>query len=564
MNEYDIVKAFENIEDILITSMKRNLSKHLVDEKLEDMNWTMWQSEQLKRLQEYKKRHQKLFKGKYTNINKSIETLLKNKFENGQLEQEKLILNNIQNNKLTTNSKQYYKNMSIFRSTKSKRIKKKTLNNLQNINRSNSTFFKINERKLDSLIKATTNDFEKAENSILRYTNDKYRKIIFNAQVYANTGAGTPEQAVDMATKDFLSRGINNIEYTNGAMVNIASYANMAIRTASLRAYAQGEGEKRAEWGIHTVCVPKRGGGCPKCVLCQGKVYVDDVYSGGSAKEAELLGYPLLSKAMEKGFMHPGCKDGVVTYFPEISTPIKPPTLEEIEEKKKTYMQNQKLSNAKYQIRKYDRLKKGSIDKEKIAEYENKHKQWVEYEIKLKNSIKNDKIYKNEKILLSEKEKEALRNYTGFEATKINKAIRINKITNDIQNKINILDSAISKAISLKEDITLYRGGIVQNFVGFENIRNVSHETIMNLSEKVITDTAYISTSKFKAEEQGRNIIMKIKVPKGFKGALDIKEYAVNKYKYQNEVLLKKNTSFFVNKIDYREGKYYFDMEVIV
>ena len=59
------------------------------------------------------------------------------------------------------------------------------------------------------------------------------------------------------------------IEYANGAMVNIASYAQMAIRTANKRAYLQGEGEKRAEWGVHTVLVPNRGGGCPYCIKLQ-------------------------------------------------------------------------------------------------------------------------------------------------------------------------------------------------------------------------------------------------------------------------------------------------------
>lgn len=41
----------------------------------------------------------------------------------------------------------------------------------------------------------------------MRKAEDDYRKAIFNAQVYANTGAGTYEKAVDMATKDMLSRG---------------------------------------------------------------------------------------------------------------------------------------------------------------------------------------------------------------------------------------------------------------------------------------------------------------------------------------------------------------------
>nr|DAP15482.1 MAG TPA: minor capsid protein [Caudoviricetes sp.] len=101
--------------------------------------------------------------------------------------------------------------------------------------------------------------------AMLRMANDQYRKVIFNSQVYYNSGAGTYEKAVDMATKDFLSRGINCIQYKNGARVNIASYVGMALRTANTRAYCQGEGAKRQEWGVSTVIVNKRGLPCPKC-----------------------------------------------------------------------------------------------------------------------------------------------------------------------------------------------------------------------------------------------------------------------------------------------------------
>ena len=72
-------------------------------------------------------------------------------------------------------------------------------------------------------------------------------------------------------------------------MVNIAAYAEMAIRTANKRAYLQGEGTKRAEWGVHTVLVPNRGGGCPYCIKFQGKVFIDDVWSGGTEAESKLL-----------------------------------------------------------------------------------------------------------------------------------------------------------------------------------------------------------------------------------------------------------------------------------
>ena len=65
-----------------------------------------------------------------------------------------------------------------------------------------------------------------------------------------------------MATKDMLSRGLNCVMYANGARHTLADYADMAIRTASKRAYLQGEGEKRQEWGVATVIMAKRGNPC--------------------------------------------------------------------------------------------------------------------------------------------------------------------------------------------------------------------------------------------------------------------------------------------------------------
>ena len=268
-----------------------------------------------------------------------------------------------------------------------KRIKKKQLTRIYDlVNQTESTFFKINERKLKALIGETVDNFEKAEMSILRYTNDQYRKVIYQAQVYANTGAGTVQQAVDMATKDFLSKGINNIEYANGAMVNIASYAEMAIRTANKRAYLQGEGTKRAEWEVHTVLVPNRGGGCPYCIKFQGKVFIDDVWSGGTEAESKETGYPLLSSAIKQKLFHPNCKDTTVTYFPGISTKPIPPTREQLEIKKQNYMKQQKLNYIENNIKKYSRLELGSIDNEEVEKYHDKRIAWQNYKERFKNN----------------------------------------------------------------------------------------------------------------------------------------------------------------------------------
>ena len=216
-NEYDISHAFQRIEETLIQSLKRNLTRHLNEEKMENMNWSAWQTDQLKALEQFKKDNKKLFKNDFSTINSDIEELIRKSYENGKLEQEKVILESIKNGDFSSSDKSINKMWHIYKTTKNKRIKKKQLTRIYDkVNQTESSFFKINEKKLKALIDETKENFEKAELSILRYSNDKYRKIIYDAQVYANTGSGTPQQAIDMATKDFLSKGINNIEYSNG------------------------------------------------------------------------------------------------------------------------------------------------------------------------------------------------------------------------------------------------------------------------------------------------------------------------------------------------------------
>lgn len=323
---YDIGAAFEAVEDELMASMIRNMKRHRIEEVDEEKEWEMWQTLQLKALEKYKKSNAERFQGKFKDINGKIEALLYAAREQGGMEQEMKILRAIKMG---------------FRPPKQRTGSATTV----------AEFFKVNDRKLDALIKATQNDFQKAETAVLRMANDQYRKIIYNAQVYANTGAGTYEKAVDMATKDFLSRGINSIEYANGARHTIKDYAAMAIQTASKRAYLQGEGEMRKEWGITTVIMNKRGNACPKCLPFVGKVLIDDVWSGGKASDGP---YPLMSSAIAAGLYHPRCKDSHTTYFGGISTPPDSKfTRQEIQEIEDGYRTEQKQQYGTENIQEY-------------------------------------------------------------------------------------------------------------------------------------------------------------------------------------------------------------------
>ena len=214
---------------------------------------------------------------------------------------------------------------------------------------------------------------------------DKYRQIIFNAQVYANTGAGTYEKAVDMATRDFLKAGINCIEYANSARHTVKDYARMAIQTASKRAYLTGEGEMRQSWGISTVIMNKRANACPKCLPFVGKILIDDVWSGGKASDGP---YPLMSSAIAAGLYHPNCKDVHTTYFPELDEePDSKFTKEELEQVKEDYKQDQKRQYAGRMVEQFNRLSKYSLDPDNKKMYGVRKEQW---ENVVANNQKND------------------------------------------------------------------------------------------------------------------------------------------------------------------------------
>lgn len=344
-NEYDIGAAFQAIEDELIKSMIRNMDRHRAEETKEGIEWSMWQTEQLKALEKYKKDNQKRYRKQFQDLNKEMGELIRISRQRGNMQQEIQILN------------------AIRKGFPARKINKGAT----------AEFFRLNDRKLEALIKATTNDMERAETAVLRMANDQYRKAIFNAQVYANSGAGTYEKAVDMATRDMLSRGLNCVEYANGARHTLSDYADMAIRTASKRAYLQGEGEKRQEWGITTVIVNKRGNPCPKCLPFVGKVLIDDVWSGGKKSDGP---YPLMSKAIAAGLYHPRCKDSHATYLPGISTADDTWTREELDAVERANQKETKRQYAERQAEKFRRLVAYSLDKENQERYMAKREEW--------------------------------------------------------------------------------------------------------------------------------------------------------------------------------------------
>ena len=349
---YDLVEAFRVIEDELISSISRNLEKHIKDEETEGFNWSMWQVEQLNALNEYKIQSQKFYDNYVGLMNSELDAMYWNEFYDARLSEERDLLFTIKNG---------------FKADKSE-----------------TNFFKVNEKKLNSLIGATKSDFKDATKAMLRTSADEYRKIIFNAQVYANTGAGTVRQAIDMATKDFLAKGINCIEYSNGAKVPIDSYAEMALRTTNTRAVLHAEGGVRKNWNVTTVCVTPNSSACPVCLKWVNQIYIDDVWSGGTKKDGN---YPLLSTAIEGGLYHPNCRDSHSTYYEGVSTKPKAMTKEEKAEAERVYKLTQQQRYCERNVRKYKRMAEYSLDADNKAKYQKLTDKWND---NLKSLVKSN------------------------------------------------------------------------------------------------------------------------------------------------------------------------------
>ena len=346
MSDYNIREAFEKIEDELIDSMMRNFSRHRAEETKEGYNWTQWQAEQLKSLEEYRKHNAKKFGKRFKTINSKVEEMIRTAKADGNASQEAEILEAVKDG---------------FKAPKKPSA------------HSTAEFFKVNDRKLDALIKSTTDDLKRAETAVLRMSNDKYRKAIFNAQVAMNTGAVTYEKAVDIACKDMLNAGLNCVEYKNGARHTLSDYADMAVKTANKRAYLSGEGEKRAEWGVSLVVVNSRQGGCPDCAKYIGKVFIDDVYSNGKKSDGN---YPLLSTAIKNGLFHPRCKDSTSTYYPELDDLDAPLSDYEIKELDRQRGIEEKQQYAQRQAERFDRRAEYSLDKDNKRIVQTRADEW--------------------------------------------------------------------------------------------------------------------------------------------------------------------------------------------
>lgn len=423
---YSLKEIFQRMELDLISSLKRNFFRHKEEELKEGFTWEQWQLAKLRNLVKFRKANQEII-GQYSQaIENTINEALQESYKTGESNVEKIVSDAeektgkiiLPKDTVTSNALNKPKVGIKVEDQEPEQGLKPIDDILKDMNINNKApelpetpptenFFGVNEKKLKALQDSVNNDFKQAQQSILRQMDDVYRQTIFRAHMNLQAGATSLNKAIDMATSDFLDKGINCIVYKNGNRVNIASYAEMALRTASQRATFLGEGKKRDEYGIHLVVVSAHANTCELCLPWQGKVLIDDVYSHGSKIDGD---YPLLSEAMNAGLLHPNCRHTLATYFEGITKLPKP-----TDDKKalKSYEAEQKQRYIERQIRRWKRAEAGSCDPEdmkkaqdKVTEWENKLRQHLDDNPQLRrdpwreqNKVSIDKNFKNDNIV---------------------------------------------------------------------------------------------------------------------------------------------------------------------
>lgn len=373
----DISKLFEEIEIKLIASLKRNLNLHREQEKQAGYNWTAWQAEKLRSMDKFRRENINILNDYSPIIEEETDTLMREQFKEG----EDLVTSQLEELKLIN--------------------AESTADDLV----TNDNFFGINENKMNALMSDITQLEKNVSSAALRMTDDVYRQTLNRVQLAMGTGSMPLQKAIDEATKDFLDKGINCIEYKNGRRVNIADYVRMALRTTSARASLQGQAKQFAELGYDTVLVSQYDACSETCLPWQGRIYIDDVFTSwngetyGNKGKSNYCGkwFILLSAAVREGLFHPNCRHSISIYIDGITTVPKPLNAETVKKNARLEAQQRRLEN---KVRRAKRFVNGCTDHENIknakADLRKAQKELREFVNKHSEVLKRD--YGREKV----------------------------------------------------------------------------------------------------------------------------------------------------------------------
>lgn len=146
---------------------------------------------------------------------------------------------------------------------------------------------------------------------ILRAVDDAYRRAVAETYTPVLTGDLTRLQASQHALDRLAAQGISGFTDRAGRRWNLASYIEVAMRTATQRAAIAGALDRYRADGIDLVFVPRIPHGCPVCAPYEGRILA--LRDGVRAPRGVTLA-GTVAQAMAAGLFHPQCRHNLAPW----------------------------------------------------------------------------------------------------------------------------------------------------------------------------------------------------------------------------------------------------------
>lgn len=164
-------------------------------------------------------------------------------------------------------------------------------------------------------------------------------------------------------------------------------------------------------------------------------------------------------------------------------------------------------------------------------------------------------------LALPESSQSILRAYTGFTATRVNYAIRNGNITPQVRETIAALDNALANG-TMPQSVTLYRNTAL-SFLDLGLTKNPTEQELQTIVRGQGTFPIFTSTSFEDLQLSGRDTVLQMHIPEGYKGCQFLQPVALPKFKHQDEVLFARGLKYRVLNVGIKDDRYFLEIEVL-
>lgn len=230
-----------------------------------------------------------------------------------------------------------------------------------------------NAPSVDRLAASYAADTRPLYQRITRAVVDTYRNVVSRVAAGPLLGIETRRQASQRALDQLARRGVSGFTDRAGRNWELASYAEMAVRSVTARAAIEGHTDALAEIGVGLVIVSDAPLECPLCAQWEGEILTLSGPPGPQTLRVEHAIQPeglftptrtlvvhvagSLIEARAAGLFHPNCRHSLSAYLPGVTT--RPP---HHATPGTTYEDTQRQREIERHIRRWKRVQAAAMD----------------------------------------------------------------------------------------------------------------------------------------------------------------------------------------------------------